>query len=265
MGPRILINFSMVISLVLLGNSSQSNAEESRRVIVAGLYEAGELKYQFGNVDLFNWHIQPQALLQLKNLESAERINEVRKTGQCFATGACQKEITLNIPLAVLDSYSQFLALSPQGEVFAITPVKIEAMALLVLDAGNRLQATISGGALITAEFKVKKNKATGFVFAMPKGTGKMLVRGLSKKDEIASLVQATDKWLAIKNTQIANKMHIKIENISKAFEISFENQPAKYLALHWSAETPCEDNFSIYTLNGKIEELEWLGRGCDV
>jgi hypothetical protein len=259
------IKYFVLSALVLTGSISQCKAADSRGVIVAGLYEAGEHHYQFGNVELYNRHIQPQALLQLKNLESAERINEVKKTGECFATGACQKELTINIPLTVLDSYSQFLALSPQGDIFPITPVKIEARVLLVVDDDNALQASLSGGALITAEFAAVKNKGTGFVFIMPKDAGQMLVKSFSKKTEIELIVQATDKWLSIKNQQIPNKMHINSKKISKVLEISFEHQSAKYMALHWSAETPCADNFSIYKLNGKIEVLEWLGRGCDI
>lgn len=265
MNQTVKLLVTIITVVMLVSHNTQIYATENTSVLIAGLYEAGDQQYHFGNVELFNLYIQPQALLQLKTLETAERVNEVRKTGECYSSGICQKELTMNIPLTVLDNSRKLLVLSPQGDALPITPVKIETRALLVVADNNKLQASLSGGALITAVFKTGKITGTGFVFILPKNSGQMQIKSFSNKAELGSLVQATDKWLSINNQQIPNKMHIKNERISKAYEVSFANLPDKYLALQWSAESPCEDNFSIYNLLGKLAELEWLGRGCDV
>jgi len=102
-----------------------------------------------------------------------------------------------------------------------IDPVRIETIVFLFLGRDGKLNASSSGYGRIEVAFEGVKKTGEGFVFALSKNVGKMMVRSLPAGREAVSIAKVTDKIILVNNQQIPNEMRIESKNILAAYEIT--------------------------------------------
>lgn len=260
----------LTLILLLAIMPTTTNAEPGIPIIVTSINLQNDGKATFFHKDLFNWHEQIQEQIEVLGLNgrTPERIKDIRRNGHCFKTGECQKEIRFSLPIESLSSYHRFFLLTTEGDTFQVNPEKIEGSALMMVYPDGRLITTSGGSGTIYLRSEKKKLSDRSLIFALPANNSHLVVTRLPDTEAAKQRLKISDRGLLVDGKAVTAKNHMTdnhIHNIAIPFEVSISDRSERFIATTWSADTPCEKNFSLIRVDGDPVEYQWLGWDCDL